>query len=313
MPFISICIPAYKRTEFLKRLLDSIAIQTFRDFEVIVTDDSMDHGVHELIKAFSETLPLKYFKNNIPLGTPENWNESIRHASGEWLKLMHDDDWFADKNSLQSFVNAIKENPGVPFLFSAYANHYLERDLSKDVFVSSYRYARLTKDTATLFSQNIIGPPSVVMVANDKPLFYDNRLKWFVDIDYYIRHLEESRIVYIHSVLVNVGIGKEQVTQDCFRQRLIEVPEAFHLFNKIGFKRLKNILVYDAWWRLIRNLEIRSLNDIAESGYNGEISKPLKSMIAWQKKIPPFLIKNGVFSKMAMFLNYLFNYNRIAG
>ncbi|MGZ5190970.1 MAG: glycosyltransferase family 2 protein, partial [Flavisolibacter sp.] len=36
-PFVSICIPAYKRPDFLIRLLDSIRVQTFKDFEVIVT------------------------------------------------------------------------------------------------------------------------------------------------------------------------------------------------------------------------------------------------------------------------------------
>jgi glycosyltransferase involved in cell wall biosynthesis len=44
-PLISICIPAYKRTEFLQRLLDSIDIQTFKNFEVIVTDDSPGNDV----------------------------------------------------------------------------------------------------------------------------------------------------------------------------------------------------------------------------------------------------------------------------
>ena len=41
---ISICIPAYKHPDFLKRLLDSISIQSFRDFEVIISDDSPDPG-----------------------------------------------------------------------------------------------------------------------------------------------------------------------------------------------------------------------------------------------------------------------------
>ena len=36
---ISICIPAYKHPDFLKRLLDSISIQSFKNFEVIISDD----------------------------------------------------------------------------------------------------------------------------------------------------------------------------------------------------------------------------------------------------------------------------------
>jgi glycosyltransferase involved in cell wall biosynthesis len=55
-PFISICIPAYKRTNYLKRLLDSIVLQNFHDFEVIISDDSNDNSVSELIHDFKEKI-----------------------------------------------------------------------------------------------------------------------------------------------------------------------------------------------------------------------------------------------------------------
>ena len=48
-PFISICIPAFQRVDYL-RLLDSIEIQSFRDFETVISDDSPGHEVQELIR-----------------------------------------------------------------------------------------------------------------------------------------------------------------------------------------------------------------------------------------------------------------------
>jgi len=99
-PFISICIPTYKRIQYLKRLLNSIAIQNFKDFEVIITDDSPSGDVNDLCDRYKNKIQINYYKNPAPLGTPENWNESIRHAKGEWIKLMHDDDWFANEDSL---------------------------------------------------------------------------------------------------------------------------------------------------------------------------------------------------------------------
>ena len=98
LPLISICIPAYKRIEFLQRLFNSIAIQTYKDYEVIITDDSPDESVSTFIKNYGAIDNVLYFRNLITLGTPENWNESIRKASGTWIKLMHDDDWFAKEN-----------------------------------------------------------------------------------------------------------------------------------------------------------------------------------------------------------------------
>ena len=45
---VSICIPAYNNEQSVERLLASIEKQTFRDYEVIITDDSDGNGIKEL-------------------------------------------------------------------------------------------------------------------------------------------------------------------------------------------------------------------------------------------------------------------------
>ena len=70
-PFISICIPAYKHIDYVERLLTSLLDQTFTDFEVIITDDSPDESVSNLVTDYSNRLNLHYFKNTKALGTPE--------------------------------------------------------------------------------------------------------------------------------------------------------------------------------------------------------------------------------------------------
>lgn len=118
-PFISICIPAYKRIDFLKRLLDSIQIQTFHDFEVIVTDDSPDDSVRILCESYeSFDLKLTYWKNSPSLGTPANWNKAISMAKGLWIKLMHDDDWFIDSSALMIFADAARAEKKSFYLLS---------------------------------------------------------------------------------------------------------------------------------------------------------------------------------------------------
>src|SRR4051812_41659914 len=119
-PFISICIPAYKRIDDLKRLLNSISQQTFKNFEVIVSDDSPDDSVEQLCTAYTTSLNLIYYNNTPALGTPENWNAAIRKANGTWIKLMHDDDYFASDESLQIYVDAAKSFPETKLFYSAF-------------------------------------------------------------------------------------------------------------------------------------------------------------------------------------------------
>ena len=311
MPLITICIPSYKRVEFLKRLLDSIHSQTFKDFEVIITDDTPDDTVYNLSKQYQDKFAVSYFKNPAPLGPPANWNEAIRQAKGEWIKLMHDDDWFADNNSLSEFANAARHNPSFSFFYSAYTNIF-ESGKEKSVYANSFRRKKLLQNPVTLFSKNIIGPPSVTLLRNDRRIWYDPNVKWVVDIDFYIQYLKDVPSFYIDSTLIKVGIHHDQVTQQSFRVPTVELPENFYLLNKVGVGSLKEILVYDAWWRLLRNMRITSLAKIREAGYRGDVPHAVESMIAWQSNIPIQILKVGAFSKLIMFVHYLFNRSRLS-
>ncbi len=306
---ISVCIPAYKNILFLRRLLDSIAIQDFRDFEAVITDDSPDEEIKALCEAYAGQFPIRYFRNGRALGSPENWNEAVRKARGEWIKIMHDDDWFAGKDSLAEYAAAVRANPEASFVFSAYRDVFLDEGRDREMFLPAGKYKAFLKNKSVLFARNIIGAPSVTLYKRLPTVEFDPKVKWVVDIDFYIRYLENGHPVYIDKMLVNVGLGSEQVTQDC-RKPEVEIPENFYLLGKVGLHNLKNILVYDAWWRLMRNLGIRRKEDIVHAGYNGPVPPAIVSMLSWQRLLPLGLWKIGPLSKTGMFLNYLFNYNR---
>ncbi|HTJ12601.1 MAG TPA: glycosyltransferase family A protein, partial [Dinghuibacter sp.] len=142
-PLISICIPAYRRVAYLERLLESLATQTFGNYEVVLTDDSPDGSVRSLVERFAGRIPLRYHKNPTQLGTPGNWNEGIRQARGPWIKVMHDDDWFTGSDALQQFGAAIEANPGTDFFFSAYQNVHEDTGRIEPVKLSAIGRGRL--------------------------------------------------------------------------------------------------------------------------------------------------------------------------
>ncbi len=119
---VSICIPAYNQTVYLRKVLNSIIEQDFNDYEIIITDDTPDDSIKKLIDEFDFQGRLKYFKNHSALGTPENWNEAIRKAGGEYIKIMHHDDFFTYNHSLAEFVKMLDENPECDFAFSSSLN-----------------------------------------------------------------------------------------------------------------------------------------------------------------------------------------------
>ena len=302
---ISICIPAYKRIQFLQRLFDSISIQTFKDFEVVITDNSPDETVSTFIENYVGIDNIFYHRNPITLGTPENWNESIRKAGGTWIKLMHDDDWFADENSLQGFYEATLTNPDYSFIFSGYNNIAENKSGQQNIMLSWTDDLLLKLSPLNLFKKQYIGNPSCTLIRRDINVFYDNKFKWVVDFEFYIRCLlVVKKYYYIDRALVNVGINEEQVTNYTFRKPQIEIPENHIMLEKLGFPILRNIFVYDYYWRMYRNLGIRNIKDVRQY-YTSSIHPLLAQMVNAQNKIPAAILKQGIFSKLFMTLNYL--------
>jgi len=305
---ISVCIPAYKNAAFLKRCLDSLTSQTFKDVEVILSDDSPDDSVQQIAEEYKTLLNLRYLKNSPAKGTPANWNYAMQHASGEYIKLMHDDDWFASEDALQQYYDCLQNNPAADFCFSAYYNVHISSGKMEPVFCSSLHQHLLKKDKYNLFKKNFIGPPSAVFQRNHPGIYYDEKLRWLVDFEGYIRFLgNENQFVYLDKCLVNIGLSDEQVTQSTKHVKEVVVPESLYFLQKHGAAILKNIWVYDYYWRMCRNFSIKNITGIAAAGWQEELPENFKRMLLFQQKIPGALLQAGVLSKLLMGIAFLKN------
>jgi len=307
-PLISICIPAYKRLSYLQRLLDSICVQNCSNFEVIITDDSPDHEIESHIKETAYSFPVRYFRNAEPKGTPLNWMEGIRYARGEWIKIIHDDDWFSGETSLQVFQESTTKE--VDCIFSGYMAHYEFTGKEIDKTISHNRFKRLNNHPYYLFASNELGPPSVVMFRKSMRELYDPGLKWLVDIEAYVRMLSRYRCMYIARPLITMSYNDTQVTNECFRNPEIELKEALIYYKKNGPVTYRRLMTYDAWWRLIRNLQIRKKDQLQLYSGGEIIPDFLKRILSYQRLFPIGFLNIGALSKFIMFFFYIVNYSR---
>jgi glycosyltransferase involved in cell wall biosynthesis len=306
---ISICIPTYNSGEKLERLLDSIHIQTYKKFEIIISDDSSNAGVKNLIDAKYADLNIRYFHNLKALGTPDNWNNAIAKSKGDWIKLMHHDDWFIDSNVLQLFIETIRKNEDVDMIFCAHQNIFFDKGTKENMYYSRIDLFLLKLSYLNLF-KTFMGNPSCTLInSRCKPYLYDKRFKWLIDFDFFTEFFKKNKkFVCINKMLINLGMDSTQVTASVFQNPLVEVPESIGLINKHGEDILKNIFVYDFFWRLYRNINIRGLNSFnGYLGYNCDI-EPIKNMIVAQEKININKLQIGVVSKCMMARSFIKNY-----
>lgn len=97
-PFLSICVPTYKRANLLKETIDSVLNQKDVNisFEIVVVDNesegAADGKTETLIRSYTDPR-LLYYRNNENIGIYGNWNRMIELARGVWTIMLHDDDY----------------------------------------------------------------------------------------------------------------------------------------------------------------------------------------------------------------------------
>lgn len=234
-PKVSICIPTYQQVEYLRRALESVQRQTFDDYEVVVTDDSLDNSVEELVRSFPLRGRLKYFRNSERLGSPRNWSRAIELSSGEYVKILHHDDWFTSADSLRKFVELLDDDRGADFAFSATQvidvlnNRQWLHKCSKDDFEA------LKSSPRALFVANMVGAPSATIFRRSAYVVeFDPKLKWLVDIDFYIAMmLQGVRVAMTSDPLITTPTNVDhQVTESCIGNAVVELGEYQYVFRK---------------------------------------------------------------------------------
>ncbi len=236
-PKVSICIPTYNQVDKLEILLDSIRVQTFRDFEVIVSDDSSTDDVKLLVDHYGD-LQIRYFRNSPAKGSPENWNHSISLAKGDWIKLMHHDDYFTNSDALLDFLNFSNQYPSADYIFCNTKLSRLERGnlIVSDYIVDQAILNKIKNHSAYLFPKNIMGSPSIGFHRKTMNVDFDKKLQWLVDVEYFIQILRKFNVFHINKPLIATIISKEQLSYRMSYNPDFELYELVYCYNKLSGK-----------------------------------------------------------------------------
>lgn len=119
-PRISVVIPVYCHTDeheqFLAEALRSVAGQTFRDFEVIIVDDSSPRDITPIVESAPDLPRVRILRSSANLGHAQARNAGVRAARAEVVAFLdHDDLWLPDKLGRQ--LAALLANPDAAMVF----------------------------------------------------------------------------------------------------------------------------------------------------------------------------------------------------
>jgi glycosyltransferase involved in cell wall biosynthesis len=93
MPRISIGMPVYNGERFLEETLNALLAQTFKDVEVIISDNASTDRTQAICHAYmSKDARIRYVRNETNLGAAKNFNRVFELSSSEYFKWAAADD-----------------------------------------------------------------------------------------------------------------------------------------------------------------------------------------------------------------------------
>tara|TARA_B100000073_G_C23674755_1_gene550100 strand:- start:617 stop:1327 length:711 start_codon:yes stop_codon:yes gene_type:complete len=209
---ISIAIPTWgchgRGSEFINDLLRTIQIQSYKDFEVCISDHSQDDEVLKEVKQFQDKFKIVYSKNEDDRGNgPANTNKAIEMCSGDIIKVMFQDDFFYDTESLEKIHSEFEQSDSMWLVNGC--NH------TKDDGYNFFWEMFPRWNDKILEGKNTISSPSVLSIKREcfDKVKFDKNLVMMMDCDYYYNLRENfGDPIILDDVLITNRIHQNQIS-----------------------------------------------------------------------------------------------------
>ncbi|MFD2145282.1 glycosyltransferase family 2 protein [Mucilaginibacter antarcticus] len=229
--FLTVGIPTYEMhpygAEFVDFSLDILSRQSFKDFEVLVSDHSKDDSIQNAVSRWKGILNINYLKKEYKIDNPSsNLNNIFQNARGEYIKIIFQDDFLFDNQSLEKTVEKIKSTD-----FPAWLVSPSEHSEDGHTMIRPF-YPHYNNDIH--IGNNTISSPSVLAIKNDaNKVYFNENFKWLMDCIYYKDCFTKfgNPVIIDDITVVNRWWGNQLTNQLGDKARNDEVIMAIKLYD----------------------------------------------------------------------------------
>lgn len=220
---LSVAIPTWeyngRGVEFLDDLLRTISIQTFKDYEVVISDHSLNDNIQKFCEENIYNLFIRYNRCEENRGNgPFNTNNAIELCEGEIVKVMFQDDFFYDDETFEKIISEFDSD--YEWLVCG-CNHTFDDGYT---FINEM-YPRWNDNI--LNGVNTISSPSVLSFRRKvfDEVKFDSNLKMMMDCEFYFNLKSKfGDPIYLDDVLVTNRIHRDQISKN-YNENLSEEIE----------------------------------------------------------------------------------------
>lgn len=203
---VSVIIPTYKRANYIERAINSILIQTYNDYEIIIVDDNDPDTVDR--KALEKIMEKDIYRNNPKIRYIQHErnkngsaarNTGIIASKGDYITFLDDDDFFL-KDRLEILVNALNDNLEYNAVYSSLV---ICKNNNIIVYKEANKSGNLQKDVLMLNSffrtgSNMFFRKKALLEING----FDESFKRHQDLEVFVRYFRNNKILAVNELLV---------------------------------------------------------------------------------------------------------------
>ncbi len=242
-PKVSVIIPSYNGSAFIRESIESVLNQTFRDFELIICDDCSQDKTADIARSFQDS-KIIFKKNKKNLGLFGNFNKSISHSRGKYICILGQDDLMLPEN-LEKKVRALESNDKAGFVYSYF---YSIDGSGKNKGIRYGPYTEMPQETISkekLIRQFYINLSSICFSTAvikrecfEKAGNFDEDLKFAGDLDIILRILVNYDVECLEAPLVKFRVHEGSVTETIPKYELFEET---HLVLTRNFRQIQEV------------------------------------------------------------------------
>ena len=226
---VSVLVPTCNGAAHIGPAIDSVLAQQGVALELIVVDDASTDGTPELVEAYRDPR-IRVLRNPARLGAEGNWNRALELATGQYVKLLPQDD-LLHPDSLATQVAALEADAGETIALVFGSRDIIGptgRVLARRGFTGAPPgriAARELLRRCVRGGTNVIGEPGAVLFRRSLARRvgpFDGRQGFVIDLDYWFRLLAHGDAWYIAQPVSSfrvsggswsVAIGRRQTRQ----------------------------------------------------------------------------------------------------
>lgn len=187
-PVVSVIVPNYNHSAYLKERIDSILAQTYKDYEILLLDDASTDDSISILRQYAELPAVSHLiVNKTNGGSPfSQWKKGIESAAGKYIWIAESDDK-ADPHFLEKTVIELEGNPDARICFTG--SYFIDAQGRE---IDDHRFDNWKED--------------------GKAYFYDSR--------YFLVHsMYQLNNVYNASMVLFRKEGSLEIPEECFKMR----------------------------------------------------------------------------------------------